>query len=173
MTNQLTLQLILSVLLIVGYVLASAAKNHFVAQVMASRQFSESRAVTVKKALRLVIFICFLYLATLVWGVDLQLLYIFSASLFTLIGVAFFAVWSILSNVTAGIILFFRFPFRIGDCISFFDDRDYRATITDIRLFYILLQDQEGNLITVPNNIAIQKVIVINAPDVTEEKAVE
>ena len=167
MTNQLIIQFILSVLLIAGYGLASAAKNRFVAQVMATQQFSESRAVAVKKALRLVILVCFIYLATLIWGVDLQFLYIFSTSLFTLIGVAFFAVWSVLSNITAGIILFFRFPFRIGDSITFFDDRDYKATIIDIRLFYILLQDQDGNLITVPNNIAIQKVIIINAPGST------
>ena len=36
-------------------------------------------------------------------------------------GVAMFAQWSILSNITSGIILFFSFPFKIGDLILIHD----------------------------------------------------
>ena len=52
---------------------------------------------------------------TLIWGVNVKELGLILSSVFAVIGVALFAQWSILSNVTAGIILFFSFPFKIGD----------------------------------------------------------
>ena len=57
----------------------------------------------------------------LIWGVNIKELGLIFSSIFAVIGVALFAQWSILSNVTAGIILFFSFPFKIGDRIKIFD----------------------------------------------------
>ncbi|WP_372973901.1 mechanosensitive ion channel family protein, partial [Muriicola sp.] len=48
----------------------------------------------------------------LIWGVNIRELGLILSSIFAVIGVALFAQWSILSNVTAGIILFFSFPFK-------------------------------------------------------------
>ena len=80
----------------------------------------------------------------------------------TVIGVAFFAQWSILSNITAGIIVFFSSPFRIGDTIKILD-KDYpiEAKIIDIKSFYTLLKTTEGEQISLPNNLLLQKGIVI------------
>jgi small-conductance mechanosensitive channel len=76
--------------------------------------------------------------------------------------VALFATWSILSNVTAGIILFFSFPFKIGDKIKIQDD-DFplEAVITDVRAFYIELKTDEGYLVTYPNNLFLQKGVAL------------
>ena len=75
---------------------------------------------------------------------------------------AFFAQWSILSNITAGIIVFFSSPFRIGDTIKILD-KDYpiEAKIIDIKSFYTLLKTEEGEQISLPNNLLLQKGIVI------------
>src|SRR5690606_16688183 len=48
----------------------------------------------------------------LVWGVDINQIGLVFSSVFAVIGVALFAQWSILSNITAGVILFFSFPFK-------------------------------------------------------------
>ena len=86
----------------------------------------------------------------------------FVTSILTVIGVAFFAQWSILSNITAGIIVFFSSPFRIGDTIKILD-KDYpiEAKIVDIKSFYTLLKTAEGEQISLPNNLLLQKGIVI------------
>ena len=48
-----------------------------------------------------------------IWGVETKDIFITVSSITTVIGVALFAQWSILSNVTSGMILFFSFPFKI------------------------------------------------------------
>lgn len=97
-----------------------------------------------------------------IWGVEGKQLVFVVSSLLTIIGVAFFAQWSILSNITAGIILFFSFPFKIGDRIRIMDkDFPVEAEIEDIKSFYTLLKTAEGEEIAFPNNLLLQKGIVI------------
>ena len=58
-------------------------------------------------------------------------------STFAVVGVALFANWSILSNVTASFILYFTFPYKIGDRIRIHDkDLPVTAVIEDIKGFY-------------------------------------
>ena len=73
-----------------------------------------------------------------------------------------FAQWSILSNVTAGIILFFNFPFKIGDVIHIHDkDFPVEGEIIDITAFHALLKTKSGERVTYPNNLLMQKGITI------------
>ena len=93
-----------------------------------------------------------------VWGVERKQAFLVISSIFTVIGVAMFAQWSILSNITAGIIIFFSFPFRIGDKIKILDkDVPIEAEIIDIRLLYTLLKTDSGERISYPNNQFLQK----------------
>jgi small-conductance mechanosensitive channel len=78
------------------------------------------------------------------------------------VGVAMVAQWSILSNITAGIILFFSFPFRIGDIIKIHDkDFPIIGEIEDIKAFHISLLTKDGEVIIYPNNLVFQKGISI------------
>ncbi len=84
------------------------------------------------------------------------------ASTFAVIGVALFANWSILSNLTASFILYFTFPFKIGDRIRVHDkDLPVTAIIVDIKGFYTLLKTNDGEIITYPNNLLLQKGVSI------------
>ena len=102
----------------------------------------------------------------LIWGVDAQNIFATVTGIMTLIGVALFAQWSVLSNITSGIILLFSFPFKIGDTIRI-HDKDYpiEAEIEDIRAFYTLLRTSDGEVISYPNNILLQKGVSIVQPD--------
>ena len=97
-----------------------------------------------------------------IWGVDTANLFVTLSSLFAVIGVALFAQWSIISNVTAGLIIFFSSPFKIGDSIRILD-KDYPldAQIEDIQTFYTRLRTAEGELYLMPNNLFLQKTITI------------
>lgn len=98
----------------------------------------------------------------IIWGVELRNVIIVFSSLFTIIGVAMFAQWSILSNITAGIVLFFSMPFRIGDEIEIIDkDHPIKATIENVLTFTIHLRREEGDLVIMSNTQFLQKVISI------------
>lgn len=58
---------------------------------------------------------------TLVWGVDQSELLIFLSTILTVLGVAFFAQWSIISNITSTLIIFFNQPIKIGDYLTIMD----------------------------------------------------
>jgi small-conductance mechanosensitive channel len=58
-----------------------------------------------------------------------------------------FAQWSILSNITSGVILF-SFPFKIGDIIKIHDkDFPITAEIEDILAFHVSLRTADGEMI--------------------------
>jgi small-conductance mechanosensitive channel len=76
-------------------------------------------------------------------------------------GVALFAQWSILSNITASVILFFSFPFKIGSKIEIMDDKNsVTGIVEDITFFVIQIRTTNGNMVSYPNNLAIQKGII-------------
>lgn len=100
------------------------------------------------------------FLLALAWGVGVSDLSLLFSSVFAVIGVALFAVWSILSNITAGILLFFSFPYKIGNKIRIHDkDMPIEAIIEDIKAFHLHLRTSEGELITYPNNLILQKAV--------------
>lgn len=107
----------------------------------------------------------------IIWGVETKDIFITVSSLMTVIGVALFAQWSILSNVTSGVILFFSFPFRIGDTIKIHDkDFPIEAEIEDISAFHVNLKTKDGEKIIFPNNLLLQKGISIMPPNYHETK---
>ena len=100
----------------------------------------------------------------LIWGVNIRELGLIISSVLAVIGVALFANWSILSNVTAGVILFFSFPFKIGDRIRIWDkdfEGDSEFIIEDIRAYHVHLRKDTGELITYPNNLFLQRAVSI------------
>lgn len=99
-----------------------------------------------------------------VWGVNIREIGLIFSSVFAVIGVALFAQWSILSNVTSGIILFFSFPYKIGDRIRIQDKEiEYSGSyiIEDIRAYHVHLRKEDGQLMTYPNNLMLQKAVVL------------
>lgn len=124
--------------------------------------FSKPRLRSILKYVDFLIFTLIFVVLIGVWGVEGKQALLLISSIFTVIGVAMFAQWSVLSNITAGIIVFFSFPFRIGDWIRILDkDNPIEAEIIDIRSFYTLLRNVKGQRISFPNNQLLQKGITI------------
>ena len=99
---------------------------------------------------------------TAIWGLNPKEISSFLISITAFVGVAFFAQWSVLSNITGGVVLFFSYPFKIGDVVKI-QDKDFPLTarIEDITAFYIILTTTDGDTITYPNNMMLQKAIII------------
>jgi len=127
-----------------------------------SSQLLEHRTNLVIKYIHILMNILVVISLIVIWGVDTKNLFLTISSIATVIGVAMFAQWSILSNITSGMILFFSFPFRIGDTIKIHDkDFPIEAEIEDISAFHVNLKTKEGERIIFPNNLLMQKGISI------------
>ncbi len=125
-------------------------------------QTVERRTNLVIKYLHLFINILLIIALIIIWGVDAKDIIIAVSSLATVVGVAMVAQWSILSNITSGIILFFSYPFKIGDTIHIHDkDFPIIAEIDDIGAFYLSMITKEGELVIYPNSLVLQKGISV------------
>lgn len=127
----------------------------------------ERRTNLVIKYLHLLINILLIIALIIIWGVQTKDIIIAISSLATVVGVAMIAQWSILSNITSGIILFFSFPFKIGDTILIHDkDFPVTAEIEDISAFCVNMINKKGERVIYPNNLLLQKGVSILNTDV-------
>lgn len=108
---------------------------------------------------------------SLIWGVNMKDFSVFISSVLAILGVGFVAQWSILSNLTASVILFFNHPLRLGDRIRVMDkDFDWTGKVEDISGFYLFMRTDDGKQITIPTNLVIQKGIEILHEDAVAKK---
>jgi len=154
--EELTYSLAVLVLLtIIQFVLKKAANK-----VGKRSEINITRTRLMFKYINILLVLIAAFLLAFAWGVGLTDLSLIFSSVFAVIGVALFAIWSILSNITSGIIMFFSFPYKIGDTIKIHDkDMPIEAEIEDIKAFHLHLRTREGELITYPNNLILQKAV--------------
>jgi small-conductance mechanosensitive channel len=125
-------------------------------------QIIERRTNLVIKYINILITTLALITLIIIWGVQAKDIFITLSTISTVIGVAMFAQWSILSNITSGIILFFSFPFKIGDVIHIHDkDFPQEGEIEDIGAFHVTLRIKSGEIVIYPNNLFFQKGISV------------
>ena len=154
--------IIATVVSIVVFFILKRFTDSLVARIGTKAEFPKARTQLVKKYIDVLLGALLFLVLVSIWGVKPDQIFVFISSILTLVGVGFFAQWSILSNVTAGVILFFSFPFKIGDRIRIMDkDFPIEAEIKDISSFYTLLKTDSGENISVPNNLLLQKAIEI------------
>lgn len=155
-------QIVATIISIVAFAVIRLIVESIIKKVSQKSDFSASRTNLVKKYINYLISALLILALISIWGIKSEQVFLFISSVLTVIGVAFFAQWSILSNITAGIIVFFSFPFKIGNKIKIMD-KEYpiEAEIMDIKSFYTLLKTDEGEEISLPNNLLLQKGVVI------------
>ncbi|MDT0650022.1 mechanosensitive ion channel domain-containing protein [Autumnicola edwardsiae] len=142
-------------LLILQFFLKQAAKR-----VGERAEINITRTRLMFKYINILIFILAVFLLSIAWGVGWAEFSLIFSSVFAILGVALFAIWSILSNITSGVIMFFSFPYKIGDKIKIHDkDLPVEAIIEDIKAFHLHLRSLDGELITYPNNLILQKAV--------------
>jgi small-conductance mechanosensitive channel len=80
--------------------------------------------------------------------------------------VAFFAAWSVLSNLFCALLIFTAGPFRVGDQLEVVESADkpgVKGRVVDINLLYTTLEDvsedSRGALLQIPNSLFFQKVV--------------
>ncbi|MGB6153279.1 MAG: mechanosensitive ion channel domain-containing protein [Pricia sp.] len=158
--NELLATLILIVvLLILKFIFTKAIRR-----VGRLSDIVEARTLLITKYVSILLTIIGFGLLIFIWNIKVKDVGIAFASVFTIIGVALFASWSILSNITAGVVLFFSFPFKIGDRVKIMDkdiEGEEPYLIEDIRAFHVSLRKDNGELLVYPNNLMMQKAVTL------------
>jgi len=101
-----------------------------------------------------------------VWGFDFKGLLTLSASLLAITGVALFASWSVLSNVTAFFLLLVNKSYHRGDFVRIINIDNYvEGYISEINMFSTKLISENREIIIYPNNLLVAYPIIVNPKD--------
>lgn len=102
-------------------------------------------------------------LILVIWGFDFQWLLALSSGIVALTGVALFAQWSMLSNITAFFMLLAHESYRRGNFIRVIEGDNYvEGYITEINVFNTLLKTEKDESINYPNNLLITRPTIFN-----------
>ena len=99
-------------------------------------------------------------------GVSAEVLWTALTGFVAVAAVAFFAIWSVLSNMFCALLIFSMGPFRIGDIVEVIDSADkpgVKGRVMAINLFYTTLEDLSGDApgawVQIPNSLFFQKAV--------------
>jgi small-conductance mechanosensitive channel len=155
-------QILETVIVLVVYVLCYFITKNLINNALKNTQLERGRRKITIKAINLLSSFAAVVLISAIWGLKQNEIALFASTILTAMGIAFFAQWSLLSNVTSSIILFFNHPLKIGDYIEVLDkDYPFGGEISDLTYFFVHLKTSKGEIITIPNSLILQKSISV------------
>ena len=156
------LEIIQTVIAILFLLLVAQATKRLVKSFIIQKNIDPNRKKIILNMVYLLLYIILGLAIAVIWGVNFKDFSVFISSVLAVLGVGFFAQWSILSNLTSSIILFFNHPMRIGDRIRVIDkDYNWIGEVKDITGFYVYMKTDDGQNITLPTSLVLQKGIEI------------
>ncbi|MBX9936347.1 MAG: mechanosensitive ion channel family protein [Burkholderiaceae bacterium] len=141
--------------------------------------------VPINGLLRWTILVSALLLVLERMGVSATVLWTAFTGFATVGAVAFFAAWSVLSNLFCALLIFTIGPFSLGDTIELLDTAEKpgaKGRVIDINLLYTTLEDSAtpGTFLQIPNSLIFQRVLrrwkggqTVAAPNSTPAPAAE
>ncbi len=162
--------LLLALLFILIYWVLKHSTEKAIQALAETKTVNATRTAFINRCFNIIYFGFLFATYLIVSGIGYGNFSIFISSVFTVIGVGFIAQWSILSNITASFLIFFVFPYRIGDSIIVADGDGIEGKILDIKMFHTLIRHPEGNVITYPNSLLLQKSVTKVSPKNSKHK---
>lgn len=155
-------QIIETLITVILYVVAFFVTKNIINNSLKKTQLERTRRKIIIKAINFLIFVGVVLIISAIWGVKQNQIAVFASTILTAFGIAFFAQWSLLSNITSSIILFFNHPLNLGDTIKVLDkDYPFEGEITELSYFFVHLKTKDGEIITIPNSQILQKSISV------------
>ncbi len=157
------IRVIETIIAVASFFILRFATIKFLAKIQNKYSYSKYRIRPILKFINLFIFLTLIIVIIAIWGVEQTKLLTFIASVLAVVGIALFAQWSILSNISAALIIFISHPVKLGESITIIDKEfDINGQVSDIGLFYVILKTDTNEKIMIPNNIFLQKATKIN-----------
>jgi small-conductance mechanosensitive channel len=165
------LQILQSLILLLAMAGVKILLRSFINRLMNKLHFAAERKRIISKIINFFIILFTFVVLIAIWGVDPQQLILFITSALTILGIAFFAQWSILSNITSSLILFFHHPIRIGGYVKILD-KDYpiEGVVENISLFFMYIRTANNEVVSIPNSILLQKTISLEADEMKKNE---
>ena len=159
-------ELIISGIVLISLLVIRFIFHFTITKIAKKNEINDARIRLIRRYVTVTLILIALLIEAFVFGTEFKELAFLFSSIFAVIGIALFAIWSILSNITSGIIMFFNFPYKVGDKIAIHDkDFPITAIIEDIRAFQLHLRLENGDLVTYPNNLMLQKAVTLIKKD--------
>lgn len=154
--------LIESFIVVISYVILHYIIRNYVNNSLKNKHLNRGRRKMIIKALQLLVFLAGTIFLSAIWGLKQNQIAVFAGTILTALGVAFFAQWSLLSNISSSLLLFFNHPMKIGDTIKVMDkDFPFEGVVSDLTYFFVLLELENGEKVTIPNSLFFQKSICV------------
>ncbi len=154
-------QLLITVGLLLVVILVKIISQKNINRLLNRFDFDTKRKRIAHRIINLFLFIFITVTLISIWNIDKKDLIVFLTSVVTVLGIAFFAQWSILANITSSLILFFNHPLKIGQNIRVLDkEYDIEGKLIDISFFFMYIRKEDGYLITIPTSVALQKTLI-------------
>ncbi|ELI5388714.1 TPA: mechanosensitive ion channel domain-containing protein [Vibrio parahaemolyticus] len=160
-TGSLGYKVLMGIFILIAYRILKRIVNRAILNLATSKGVKKARLSFIQRCFNVALLFLTASVFAIITGIGYGDVSLFLSSIFAVLGVAFIAQWSILSNITASFLIFFVFPYRVGDRIKVVDkDEDISGEIQEIRMFHVLIKHDNGNLITYPNNLMLQKAVL-------------
>ncbi|EGQ7870000.1 mechanosensitive ion channel family protein [Vibrio parahaemolyticus] len=174
-TGSLGYKVLMGVFVLIAYRILKRIVNRAILNLATSKGVKKARLSFIQRCFNVALLFLTASVFAIITGIGYGDVSLFLSSIFAVLGVAFIAQWSILSNITASFLIFFVFPYRVGDRIKVVDkDEDISGEIQEISMFHVLIKHDNGNLITYPNNQILQKAVLKlakNKPEPSKAKS--
>lgn len=99
-----------------------------------------------------------------VFGVSGTVLWTAFTSFAAVGAIAFFAAWSVLSNIFCSLLIFLTRPFRLNDTVELLENGEkpgFRGRVVDVNLLYTTLMEsgdsRNGTVVQIPNSLIFQR----------------
>jgi small-conductance mechanosensitive channel len=170
--NIQTIQIIQTAVVLILLISTHIFTRNVVKRILKKFKFSSQRRKLTIRIINLLLSITAIVFISAIWGVKQSQMAVFISSVMAVLGIAFVAQWSLLSNITAGLILFFNHPLKLGDHTKVIEkDFVIEGTINDITFFFVHIKTANKEKISIANNVFLLKNISIvlqkedHAPD--------
>lgn len=154
------LKIVETIIVIIVFLIAKVATKRIIGKVGIRFKYQSGRIKITNKVVNFLLLTILIAFLMAIWGVNQSELLVFFSTMLTILGVAFFAQWSIISNITSTLIIFFNHPIKIGDTLTIMD-KDYpiEGKLSDIGIFFIIIKTKDNKKVTIPSNVFMQKMI--------------
>lgn len=161
--HQYSFSLVATVIVLLSYVVITRIAAPRIKKLIIESGFNNKSFVKANRGLKIFTAIIALIVVLFFWGFDFSVLFLISTSILALTGVAFFANWSVLSNVTCFFVIIFHRAIEQGSYVRVIDGDNYvEGFVHEINIFNVSLRTVDDEVIVYPNNLLISRPIVVN-----------
>lgn len=155
-------QLVISGIVLLIYAVLSRRIAPFIYRTIAATMLKEEMNRRAMVVFHILLFLLLVVVLSIIWGIDIKGLLVLASSMIAVVGVALFAAWSLLSNITAFFILLGQSAFAQGRHVKIIDGSNaIEGTIDEVNLFSTTLRTKDGESVVYPNNLIVSRPVIV------------